>query len=153
MPQQHRASLDSMDVLPDRENDTKDDPIVLADVEGSVGDGKSEHESVGDDDINTIISALEKKARFLASEIEVVRLNGAMTEKKRKELEMNLHIAVALLNKNIDDCYKKKEIDEDELKKNLASSWGVVESYLKDEELSTKVIRNLNFKSHQFFNK
>jgi hypothetical protein len=31
--------------------------------------------------------------------------------------------------------------------------WGVVESYLKDEELSTKVIRNLNFKPHQFFNK
>lgn len=128
MPQLQRANLGNMDVLPEQKSDVYDDPKV------PIGEkfGISTRESIGDADIDAISTAIERKARFLASEIEVARLNGAMTENQKEAFEKSIATAIAFLNQSFDDCYARGEIDKEELKKRLATSWGEIESYLKE---------------------
>ncbi len=128
MPQLQRANLGNMDVLPEQKSDVQDDPKV------SIGEkfGIPTRESIGDADIDAISTAIERKARFLASEIEVARLNGAMTESQKEAFEKSIATAIAFLNQSFDDCYARGEIDKEELKKRLATSWGEIESYLKE---------------------
>lgn len=128
MPQLQRANLGNMDVLPEQKSDVQDDPKV------PIGEkfGIPTRESIGDADIDAISAAIERKARFLASEIEVARLNGAMTEGQKNAFETSLTVAIAFLNQNFDDCYARKEIGKEELKKRLATTWSEIESYLKE---------------------
>lgn len=138
MPQHRLAKIGSLDALPEQKSDIKDGTEI------PIGEkfGSRPQESISDAEIGSIYTAIERKARFLASKLEAAQLNGAMTEDQRNAFEESLTYAIAILNQNFDDCYVRKEIDKEELKKRFATSWGEIKAYLKEvEELEEKKAR------------
>lgn len=142
MPHQHDAKVIDFDAARSKRSadfheegsPVEPEPVGTAVAERDPAPSLPERESADDSDIDTILDAFERKARFLASEIDVARMNGAMTERQRNSLKKRLEVSIAYVNGSVDDCYERKEIGEEELKKRLETSWGEVASYLKEVE-------------------
>ena len=132
MPQQRDASLVDSDAYRRRGEVMMDAPTIDESEEiEAVGVPAVESSSA---EIDSIVAAMDKKARFLESEIETARLNGVMTEDERRSLGRLLRYSCGFASASLNDCYDRKEIDEEELKKRLATSWHEIESYFKEME-------------------
>lgn len=83
--------------------------------------------------VDAIIRAMDRKARFLESEIEVACLNGVMTKEKSqsfKNLLQNSRASISEIIKN----HNTRKVDAEQSKEKLATSWREIESYLKEVE-------------------